>query len=740
MSQILRFFLITEGKDGKNPSYEDASIHFSIEDPCHLDIKNLFASSPLFSVIQQGVNKLPSLEDGTQITFIMMPSIYPFVDELVSSLQIKSEIWFTLGLANIVVIENKESAGITKNVIEYLKAKENIIASETWVVDKGKVKKYSFPFSLTDHHDIETEKIDLKVSEKLPLHLKFAVSEYILTTTKFLTACKKFTPAYYDKHISLFNTSTFLINDLSFLSGDFSFNPSGPLVSALGATSKDEAQKLLANPDLSKRKEELINDRNGRLIQFNSSMSYVYSQTFAGTFPLFDHIGLIQRHSLLGIGTAISSLTELLNQIEGALYFLPFEQINNSSYATVPVSNLSFYDCFQEASLHSLEIWKNDTFKIETLKAANPTKNSKQLPNGFFTRLAFYSGRLGFREYDFSATAAVQVLVEGNSLQWNVINYTHEIIHNHVRLILDKLILPATSIRQEGYEEWLQKLLDKLKSIFLSISRRSLPEGVTYVEYFILILIKYCINSKYYGSLSLPSDQEAINRIKADTNSTHKYFLPKTYELKEVILAQYKDISEIFVHVLDFSYIYTRKIDTYLQSIWASWSTVSTVSMDLNQYILRTLIISALNEPGTMSNRYERSKTIFLGNLQKIAGQNGNAYLFSRIEKILSEEEDDIKARFYNCIIIGDLCYTFFVGELESYLDNDDSNRLPKVSTEPFFYSIEKNSFSGQEIKSKVRFLLDQLIREIHDNSYNQEDAVKERTTSWLLLSLSSLH
>ena len=737
-------FLIAEGKDTGYPNYSDATIYFKFDEPSTLSFKNTIICSPLFSIIDNGADSLPEINHGTMITFIMMPRIFPDMGDLIKENSITNQAWFSLGLANLVIIDNEKSGKFTESVIDFLKQKDNITASETWIINKGKIIEHTLPFSKKEHKTVEVEELNLIVSDKLPLHIKFAVSEFKISANKLLTASKKFTPFYYKKHFKTVDASQQLINDLSFLHGDFDFIPDDSLINEIGAKDLAEAMKLVSDGEVKTRKEELINDRNGRLIQLNSSLSYVYSQSFAGIFPLFDHVGIIQRHSLLGVGSAISALTELLDQIEGGLYILPFEEISQCAYSNHSIQSDKFYPCFQETYFHDSLHWQNDVVKNSVTKSFEIQNNSKKLPEDFFNRFAFFSGRLGFREYDLSATAAIQVLVEANSLQWNIINYTHEIIHNHVRIILNQLLVPAISERTDKYETWLSTNLKKLRDIYISISKEKLPADISYKDYFTLILIKFCINYQYYGSLSLKSNQPLLNELRADPSKKKKYNLPTFSELSEIIIDLYKDITEIFVHVLDYCYIYTRDIKTYLQSIWASWSTVIAVSNDLKQYVLRSLVVIGLTEQGAMEYRFERSKIILNGLLEKIAQQNGNAYLFSRIKELLDDKDtSDLKDRFCNCIIVGDLAYNFFVGELEKKFDNSDLNRISNYSDDQgnrSAYDVERNSFKGNHIKSKVRFLLDQLIKETIDSTSNYSDDYKERTSAWLLLSLSSFN
>lgn len=738
MSGIQRFFLVVEGLNDGYPNYDSAKIHFSETDPSNLNLQNLFICSPVFSVLTDGYDSIPQIMNGTRITFIMVPNIFPAFGEILKLFPPINQIWFSLGLSNLIIIENDTTSILSDGILEHLQKTLNLTASETWILHNQKICTNNKPSTKIKFDQIKAINFNIKLSDKLPLHIKFAVSEYIISVNKFLTASKKFTPYYYDKHFKTIDASADLVNDLSFLFGDDSFLPSDWLLNSLKIKTPVEARSVLQNVAGLNKREDLINDRSGRIIQFNSSMSYVYSQAYSGTFPIFDHIGIVRRHSLLGIGSAIGALFELVSEIEESLYFLPFE---TDEYAIYPLKIPAFhyFDFLTEPSSHMVDYWKNDIAKISITDNLDPSKNNIQLPNDFFNRLSFFSGRLGFREYDLSATAAMQVLVEGNSLQWNVINYTHEIIHNHVRMILNNLITPPPSLKNnhdDNFISYYKKLLTKAYKEKTKID-------TTYKEYFILLLINFAINSKYFGSLTRECNFKKVDALRASNAPEIQLFSPPNEELRDLILIMYKDISEIFVHVIDFSYIYKQNLIIYIQSIWASWSTVTAVSYDIKQYVLRTLLIISLSEDGKASIRFDRCITKFLGFIDGIAEQNNNSYLFQRIKKLLEDnEDDDLRIRFYNCLIVSDLVYQFFIGKLENKFDNNDSNRLVAGTTndkeQQISYNIETNTFEGDFIKSKVRFALDQLLRTTYVQPIQIQDSEMEKTSAWLLLSLST--
>jgi hypothetical protein len=262
------------------------------------------------------------------------------------------------------------------------------------------------------------------------------------------------------------------------------------------------------------------------------------------------------------------------------------------------------------------------------------------------------------------------------------------------------------------------------------------------LDYFVLILINFSCNSRYHGSLTKESNFKKIQEIEASSEPL-TYKLPQPKDLRVLILEVYKDISEIFVHTIDYSYIYKSNINTYVVSIWVSWSTVMSVNYDLKQYILRTLLVISLSHDGKSSIRYDLCKQKFLDLLDIIAQQVDNSRICGRIRDILVNDADkDLRIRFYNCLLISDLAHLFFIGKVEDALDNGDTNTLDEgiVDEEgsPIFYDIETNTFEGNKITSKVRFLLDQLIRSTYNSEKNIDDQLLEKTSAWLLLSLSS--
>jgi hypothetical protein len=740
---IKRCFLILEGIDNGYPNYKKSKVSLCLEDPCTLNSTSSFVCSPLFSVNHNLT--LPTLLKGTEIKFLMLPNIFPSFHLLSKALPVDAQIWFSLGLANLVIFHNSSNSKQIDTVIKELVEDNKVVAIEKWKLNENIITENSH--QIFSSGIVNIENINLKLSSFLPLSIKFSVSEYIISVNKFLAASFKFTPHFYEGHKKTVETSSLLlVNDLSFIFGDFSFEPSTSLIYSFGKKTKEELIEVIKNRELLEKKEEIVNDRHGGLIQFVSSLSYLYSQGYSGTFPLFDHFGLVRRHSFLGVGSAISSLYELVMQIEETLDLLPF---NSSKRATIYKSNIpqNYLGLFGDPSEYDNKIWKNDAvIKLINEETSNLSKESglQKQSNGYYNRLAFYSGRLGFREYGFTATAAIQVLVESHSLEWNVINYTHEIIHNHVRIILNgnHLHIPH-SIRNSDYSKWLNNKTLIIQNLY---KNSNIAKDIIYDDFITLLLLQFCIFSQQFGNISTPSNRDLVENNR-DTNIT----IPSNKQLTELIKHNYKDINEIFVHVIDFCYIYRKDINSYIQSIWASWATISSVINDLKQYIVRTLIIIGITIDGNSLNRFKESKAIFLTILETKLNTK-KSYIYQKIKEILiieNEENDDLLLRFYNCIIIADTAFNFYTGKISLLLEKKDENIIEKyeegitddVSFSPI-YDIETSKFSGKIIKSKIVFLFNQLMVEINNSQVqeNIDDEEREKLSAWLLLSLSSFN
>ena len=727
-----RIFLVVEPQQERYPNYNNQpAIHLSIEDPVNGSFRYPFLSSPLYS-IDQKVSNLPNLKRDTAISFFMIPRPFPFFKKVADKFKLKDEIWFSLGLANLVFFDNSPNQEKTKEISKYLNENEGVLASETWIVSNGCIID-----SLQNYfnkEDLDSRTLDIHLSEKVTDFISFSISEFILSANRLLSISKIFTPYLYDKHIGFIGPCRGLVTDLSFLHGDFDYDPSYSLIlRAQRNSGKDDlSNEEVYNSIDSKEREDLISNISSRLVHINSTLSYVYNQIYSGSFPIFDHIGIIKYHSLLGIGSAVGAIYELLTTLDDVFSQIPFDRLDAENIYKDSQSKLSTYiNSIKLPTHHYLENWKTDHNRetiIKTLKLEN--KDDESL---YFNRLSFFSGRLGFREYQLTATSGIQVLVSACTLDWNVINYTHEIIHNHVRIILDEILNPSE--RKTDRQTWNKYYIDLIKKIILEENKVK-DIDYSYIDLIRLIILKYCLDSRFYGSLTEKWDKTKYHNNNSNTN----YELPSPAQFDKRITKLYKGISEIFVHIIDFVYVYSKNLEVYLTSLWSSWACTPIVRQDLEQYIIRTLLVISTTIEGKSKYRYKESLKIFKYIINEKFVSNKNNELFRHIEDLLVVEEKSLEHRFTNSLRVADVVNSFFIANLGGLLSKNDRLYSPNADNdEGHFYDLNPNEFKKTSVLSKMAFVFDQLNRTVLSSEKNKMDKI-EKQSAWLLLTLSSIN
>jgi hypothetical protein len=194
VSQIHRLFLVVEGEENSYPNHESAKVYISPSDPSSLVLQSPIVCSPIFSISDEGITQIPDTTKSLKISFLVVPNSVPTFNYIKQNFDWSNELWFSIGLSNLIVIEDSESA-LAEDIVKYLKDGQNITAYETWRIENSKVvKEETRRFEFVNQDDKPVH-INLALSEKLPNYLGFAVSEYILSVNKFLTSSKKFTPS-----------------------------------------------------------------------------------------------------------------------------------------------------------------------------------------------------------------------------------------------------------------------------------------------------------------------------------------------------------------------------------------------------------------------------------------------------------------------------------------------------------------------------------------------------------------
>ncbi len=346
----------------------------------------------------------------------------------------------------------------------------------------------------------------------------------------------------------------------------------------------------------------------------------------------------------------------------------------------------------------------------------------------FFFKLNFFSARRGYRETEYTISAALQSLYEGASLKWSLMTITHEMLHGHVRYVLAMLFFVDDGVQSQQIKETIFK---KFKA---KVNSDKIIETHDYLDSIRNTILAYCTWTKTLGSLS-------NNVIDSDGVS----FKPPsdTSELWELLGQEYKNISEICVHVLDLHYFYYSKREIYIPLIWASWVEIPHISGDLRQYILRSLVAisSTVNNPKN-AKRFNESIQLLIDIFESHKLGVLNHPLISMALDQLNDEKfrESLFTPFKASLLIVDLAKKVFLSKaINEFLYNDEFFRtIDDPSQEITFDYALPDGFNEHKISSPTAFLLDRMTKLLNLSKENYDKVDFERHTASIFISLAS--
>jgi|JI6StandDraft_1071083.scaffolds.fasta_scaffold01581_10 curved DNA-binding protein CbpA len=451
-----------------------------------------------------------------------------------------------------------------------------------------------------------------------------------------------------------------------------------------------------------------------RLIQINSSISYVSTQTHSGSIPILERRSLIRRHSLLGIGSAINALNRIVDHIEVAFSSINFVEIITTFMKTArPLSGLT-------GLVHNKKDWYLSNIKTFDCKITNEE---------MFKKLAYFSSRSGYRESEYSITASLNSVSSGLSLEWSLMTITHEMLHSHVRMILNTIFYGVEDQSEEQtYTSFYNLYRDKISG--MEVPNYSLIDSIREVFF------TYCIRTQVYGSITLKKEYK--QSYKTDGA---KFTLPGFEDFYNIFQNEYRNLNEIFVHIFDLHYFYGGRTAKYIPLIWCSWSAVPHINADIRQYILRSLIAIASKIDHDPFERWEMAVSEFKSILTQYDSLIGDIALISKLHEILNDK--DLLMKFYfssfkNSLIVADLVMEVFFSEsIKSELWNDDNIMFESDETtgEMEFNYNAPLDFMDIAIKCPIPYLFDRMIK-VLNNEIDNNDI--ERQTILTFLALNS--
>lgn len=459
------------------------------------------------------------------------------------------------------------------------------------------------------------------------------------------------------------------------------------------------------------RNQQRINSATDHLVQINSVLAYAHSQAFGGASPILVNRTFVHGHSLLGIGVAISALYAYANCVDAALATVPIYAVVRTTYR-----HAQAFNPFRNLQEIQLDQWSRQPDAIDRMLADYTGHSLDPRPH-----ILFFSGRLGFQEAPYSISAAVQSLEFADTMRWSLTTLSHELMHSHVRLLLDAILADLTDANPgepfvatySEYEEF--------------ITRRGSPASLTRSIQF--SIFNYCRFRLCTKELSSSLEKLVISDV-----------LPEAVEMYNLLKEFYRDINEIIVHVLDFRYFYNSEITLYIDYLWQSWATVPSVLVDPEHYILRCLAVISTTLKGTLTERCKVAFDILSVRIDVLLPQIPGNVLLVKVRQILDMQSRrtllqlDSLANQYLAEVT---THCLFSSAINTQLTEDD---LLETNDEgESVYQLQASEFLQDAVRSPVSLLLDRVRHAASHNCYSEERQLSgQYRSAWLFLACAS--
>jgi len=691
-------WLITDIIQDKSYSFEKVRIRLSVSESETIPIRGSnFRVSKIFKLVETKEHQIPK----SKIRFIQANNPHFILGVITNEFKAKykNNIYFSIGSCSIIIID--ELKGQFEKIIEYFSDK--ILRDEVWNIDKHGM----LDIKISNHQELGISSNTLFEGfsdyKNLNLTERAIIDEFVVSVSLLFVKFTKFHNEETQNILKLVSDVDEKVQELLYLR-EFK----GKKPTSLSEYKKKELRDGFKNMIL---KQQALD----RIIQVNSALSYVSTQANSGNIPIHERRSLIRRNSLLGVGIASDALNKIAHFIELAFSLLPLEnRLRTNEVESKPLEGIG-----------NLPIYNSSNWNNRSIGRGNGNSNSDQVN----FKLTFFSARRGYRETEYSISAALQSLYEGSGLKWSLMTITHEMLHGHVRLLLSCIFYgeeknSSDKNRVIFYQDFIKKIKrQKLEDENLNDSIR-------------FIILTHCCMTITHGSLT----------NKVPYNGKFKLIEPKTEnELWDIYEDEYRNISEIIVHVLDLHYFYYSRLNVYIPLIWASWVEIPHVNGNLRQYILRSLLAissKVIHESSIL--RFKDSVKLFRKIIKKYKNGVLNHPIISKIQLIL-DDENELKHNYFpafkSYLIIVDLTKEVFLSrKIRGFLYSDkyiSTKKNKKGGEDKFSYDLPIG-FSDLEVKSPTAFLLDRMTK-IMSNSKSEYKSIDfERLTATYFIIISS--
>ena len=628
-----------------------------------------YRCSPIFPFRDDAVE--PNLK-SCNMYFYCFDSAFSVLGRLgdIGSRELVVRLWYSLGLASVILITDDLS--LNEELLQ--KAPHQPRDKEVWEIRDAVITKIVCEPAIAVTYDLDSLRVPPYAS--LPPVERSVIDEFVATIAVIVPKVATHMPNRLETFPRVVAQISRLISELIWIN-----DPKGTRPDTLAKYTEDS----LRNDAF--LRERIANQDIDRIIQVNSSLSYVCTQMLSGAVPILERRGLIRRHSLLGIATAIVALSRMSHSIEDAFSEFSVEHIIVDRMADAPplpgLEGFPEYD-HSEWTEYSVNHWRG-----------------KEVQRPWYPKLPHFSGRLGFRETEYTISAALQSLTAGGSMEWSLLTLTHELLHGHVRNILSEVFRgDPNASPEERRTEFYQR--------FRAFARKEeLPSNE--LESLRVAVLGYCCLTNYEGSLT----------ADPNPNSPHlDVILPVEEELWSLFEHEYRNISEILVHVLDLHYFYGSRLSAYVPLIWRSWASVPHVAGDLRQYVLRTLLAISSKVDGAPYARFLRSVRLFDELLSDhIGGVLDTPTLHSVISYLRDRDSmESLVYPFRASLIIADIANNVFVSHaVRAKMMADPLATIvndPIKAEDRFEYALP-DGFADANVTSVTAYLLSRVLRQL---------------------------
>lgn len=660
---------------------------------------NQYRASPVFPVDPK-VSTAPDLEGEGYIGFYFLTRAFSTIGRILTRIPENSRqgLWFSHGLASLIVFSKDYQilSDIRSYCGDVLRGFESwtvngaaVSSKDAWLCPPQAIQREQF--ILPDFGDLEPDHRDVLIE----------LQTCIMTAA---ARAAQYAPSQLLSYSRLTIAVSEIIDELRFLS-----NPGGSAPSSLP---KNAIDFICSSPVERARR---VHQRVGQLVQINSALSYIISQAYSGAIPILQNECRVSRFSLLGIGTAFLGLNAFSRSIESIFEKHPIDTVIAEKYAIA-----EGVDVFR-----SLQSFKPENWSLREDLALDALLEG-QLPAAPNPKLTFFSGRVGFRESEFSVTAAIQALNAAGTAHWSLMTITHELLHAHVRGILGAIFADKQQ-RSPGiaFKDYYQRY----KNV---VDQPDKPK--TLIESLRSIIYNYCRQSI--------NIEAAIDGYHSHLNKTEEgqsplirtaTVLPGESRIREELTKKYRELNEIMVHVLDHQYFYNGDNALYLRSIWTSWANVPAVLEQVEHYLLRSLVAIGAHETGTLPERFSLSVEIVSEALRSLI--DGNVPVAEALRTLQDPKAfHRLRLEFLPGIYLAEMVMKFLRAScIASSLPGSDKNI--NSDGEEYKYVLEEGEFPGVDVESPHAFVLDRLRRVLRN-----EKSTLHRThlAGWILLACAS--